>query len=247
MQPSLKSGVAAPLKLEQRPSLFLTLIKESCFAQWFYPILPLMKQVCCHLSNTSSSSVSPFAYNPPSFSSKLNKIKWQIRDASNTVAHNPQSSNWKTKTIKSAAAITPVGRQNQPFKVWFCYLKKGPGGVGGIKATRCWWRGWGVEHPVVSQPGAWMESLPLWLLLYFLFPCCLALAFTPTSMCVCCVDTCVRGERPLSEQQEYIITQTKGAGLLFMNYQPSKANKGPYFHRKLHFHFSSIWLPEQRK
>lgn len=43
-------------------------------------------------------------------------------------------------------------------------------------------------------------------------------------MCVC-----VCRERPLSEQQEYIITQTKGAGLLFMNYQPSKPTKAPIF------------------
>lgn len=75
-----------------------------------------------------------------------------------------------------------------------------------------------------------MESLPLCLPLYSLslFPCCLTLAFTLASVYVCvCVGR--ERERPLSEQQEYIITQTKGVGLLFMNYQPSKPTKAPIF------------------
>lgn len=90
-----------------------------------------------------------------------------------------------------------------------------------------------------------LKSQPLCLLLYSL---CLSSPAASLWLLPCVwvhVHVCV--VRLLSEQQEYIITQTKGAGLLFMNYQPSKANKGPYFHRKLHFHFSSIWLPEQEK
>lgn len=104
---------------------------------------------------------------------------------------------------------------------------------------------WGAQHPVASPPGHWIKSQPLWLLLYSL---CLSSPAASLWLLPCVwvhVHVCV--VRLLSEQQEYIITQTKGAGLLFMNYQPSKANKGPYFHRKLHFHFSSIWLPEQEK
>lgn len=101
--------------------------------------------------------------------------------------------------------------------------------------------------PTLSQEDEWKACLSASFYILFLSSPAASLWLLPWLQCACvclcvCASVCVRacGERPLSEQQEYIITQTKGAGLLFMNYQPSKANKGPYFHRKLHFHFSSI-------
>lgn len=107
----------------------------------------------------------------------------------------------------------------------------------------------GGEHPVVSQPGGWMESLPLCLPLYSLslFPCCLTLAFTLASVYVC-VCVCREGERETSFRAAGIYyNPNKRSRLIVYELPAFQANKGPYFHRKLHFHFSSIWLPEQRK
>lgn len=70
-----------------------------------------------------------------------------------------------------------------------------------------------------------METLPLCLLLYsgFHLPFTLCVCVSLYGVCVCVspsANLCVRThrERPLSESQEYIITQTKEAGVLFMNY-----------------------------
>lgn len=74
-------------------------------------------------------------------------------------------------------------------------------------------------------------------LLYSLFPCCFDLAFTLPSM------------RARARACAF-----RAAG---MYYGPNKssrhivyeilASEGLYSHRKLHFHFSCIWLPEQRQ
>lgn len=65
-----------------------------------------------------------------------------------------------------------------------------------------------IGRSCVCQPGGGLKNPPLGHLLYSLFPCCFDLAFTPLSMCA----------RALSGQQGCIMIQTKGVGVLFMNY-----------------------------
>lgn len=163
---------------------------------------------------------------------------------------------WNGKCAEKSDPHTPVGQPGKPqWNLTFCWEKKWQRcesfrrnrdeEVDGENRDR------EVEDgelrsilPSLSQEDEWKAWLSAsFYILSFSLPLLPRFGFYPGfNVCVC-----VYGERPLSEQQEYIITQTKGAGLLFMNYQPSKANKGPYFHRKLHFHFSSHLITRAKK
>lgn len=73
---------------------------------------------------------------------------------------------------------------DNPIKVWLLLRNNGLKGMrrrerllDGAGKERWRVESRGVERAAVSQPGGWMDSLPP-CLLYSLFACCLALAFT---------------------------------------------------------------------